>query len=191
MKLFLILLLFGIAVVAPGVAAAANPQVVFKTDRGDVVLELYPEQAPKTVANFLDYVKSGFFDGTIFHRVVPGFVIQGGGMTADMREKPTRAPIQNEADNGLKNLRGTISMARTSDPHSASSQFFISLADNANLDHRGKNPAGWGYAVFGKVVSGMEVVDAIAQVKTGNRAGHENVPVEPVTLVKAEVKPAG
>ena len=146
------------------------------TSLGKIVLELEPDKAPKTVDNFLTYVREGFYDGTIFHRVIPGFVIQGGGFTADMVQKKTHDPIVNEADNGLKNLRGTISMARTPDPDSASSQFFISVADNAALDHRGKNPRDWGYAVFGRVVEGMDVVDAIVKVPTGTRGPFSDVP---------------
>ena len=167
-------------------APAGNPQVVFHTTQGDFTIELYPEKAPKTVESFLAYVGDGHFDGTIFHRVIPGFVIQGGGFTADMRQKPTKAPIENEAKNGLKNARGTLSMARTSDPHSATSQFFVNLVDNRALDDPGG--AGWGYAVFGKVVEGMKVVDSIAQVPTGSRGGHQNVPINPITVTKAEVK---
>lgn len=166
---------------APAAAPAANPKVVFQTAQGDIVFELDAAKAPKTTANFLAYAKAGHFDGTIFHRVIPGFVIQGGGFSADMVQKPTQPPIVNESSNGLKNLRGTISMARTADPNSATSQFFINLVDNGGLD----NPPG--YAVFGKVVAGMEVVDAIAKVRTGSRAGHQNVPLEPIVVKKAEV----
>lgn len=166
---------------APAAAPAANPKVVFQTAQGDIVFELDAAKAPKTVANFLAYAKAGHFDGTIFHRVIPGFVIQGGGFTAEMVQKPTQPPIVNEFSNGLKNLRGTISMARTADPNSATSQFFINLVDNGGLD----NPPG--YAVFGKVVAGMEVVDAIAKVRTGSRAGHQNVPLEPIVVKKAEI----
>jgi cyclophilin family peptidyl-prolyl cis-trans isomerase len=181
------LLIFGLAMFAAEGAAAANPRVVFHTSKGDFTLELYPDKAPATVENFLGYVESGFYDGTVFHRVIPGFVVQGGGFTAAMEQKKTREPIQNEADNGLKNDRGTISMARTSDPHSATSQFFVSVADNAALDHRGKNPRDWGYAVFGRVVEGMEVVDAIVAVPTANRGMNQDVPVEPVVVSSAEL----
>ena len=139
--------------------------------------------APVSVENFLGYVESGFFDGTVFHRVIPGFMIQGGGYTADGRKKPTREPIRNEADNGLENLRGTVAMARTNDPHSATAQFFINTVDNGHLDHRGKNAAGWGYAVFGKVVAGLDVVDAIAAVETRGSA-----PAEPVVITKVRVQ---
>jgi len=169
--------------------APANPKVVLETSLGRIVLELDAAKAPKTVANFLGYVKSGHYDGTIFHRVIPGFMIQGGGMTADMGEKRTGAPIPNEADNGLKNERGTVAMARTSDPNSATAQFFINSVDNKFLNHSGKTTQGWGYAVFGKVVEGMDVVDKISAVKTGNKGGHQNVPLEPVTLTKATILP--
>lgn len=159
--------------------------VVFSTNYGDFTLEFYPDKAPVTVENFLSYVDSGFFDGTIFHRVIPGFVIQGGGFTEDMQQKPTQAPIKNEADNGLKNLRGTLSMARTSDINSATSQFFVNLKDNAFLDHGSRD---FGYAVFAKVVDGMDVIDKIAAVPTGNRAGHQDVPREPVIVKSASRK---
>jgi peptidyl-prolyl cis-trans isomerase B (cyclophilin B) len=164
---------------------AGKPRVALDTSMGRIVLELEADKAPKTVANFLTYVKSGHYDGTVFHRVIPNFMVQGGGMSADMKEKTTQAPVQNEADNGLKNDRGTVAMARTSDPHSATAQFFVNTVDNAFLNHKGKNPQGWGYAVFGRVVEGMDVVDKIAAVKTGNRGPHQNVPVEPVTITKA------
>jgi peptidyl-prolyl cis-trans isomerase B (cyclophilin B) len=186
----LFFLLFGIvgsAAAQQGGGTASHPRVAFDTSKGKIVIELFEDKAPKTVANFLQYVKSGHFDGTIFHRVIPGFVIQGGGFTADMTQKPTKPPIQNEADNGLKNSRGTLSMARTSDPNSASSQFFINLKDNASLDHTGKSMQGWGYAVFGRVVEGMDVVDQIAQVRTGSKGGHSDVPVEPIVVRKAQV----
>jgi peptidyl-prolyl cis-trans isomerase B (cyclophilin B) len=160
----------------------ANSRVLLSTSHGDIILELDQEKAPISSENFLAYAADGHFDGTIFHRVIPGFMIQGGGFTADMRQKSTKAPIANEADNGLKNGRGTIAMARTSDPHSATSQFFINLTDNAFLDHKGKTPQGWGYAVFGEVVEGMEVVDAIARVATGTSGPHSDVPKEPVVM---------
>jgi len=156
--------------------------VRFETSLGDFVLELFPAEAPVTVENFLQYVDDGHFEGTVFHRVIPGFVIQGGGMTEDMSQKATRAPIANEATNGLRNLRGTLSMARTNDVNSATSQFFVNLVDNAFLDHQG--PRNYGYAVFAKVVEGMDVVDKIAAVQTGRRRGHDDVPLEPV-VVKA------
>jgi peptidyl-prolyl cis-trans isomerase B (cyclophilin B) len=164
---------------------AGKPRVALDTSMGRIVLELEADKAPKTVANFLSYVKAGHYDGTVFHRVIPNFMIQGGGMSADMKDKTTQAPVQNEADNGLKNDRGTVAMARTSDPHSATAQFFVNTVDNAFLNHKGRNPQGWGYAVFGRVVEGMDVVDKIAAVKTGNRGPHQNVPVEPVTITKA------
>jgi len=167
---------------------ASPPRVVLATDKGDIVLELDPEKAPVSTANFLAYVAGGHYDGTVFHRVIPDFVVQGGGFTADMKQKPTAPPIINEADNGLKNLRGTIAMARTPDPHSASSQFFINLADNDFLDHTAKTPQGWGYAVFGRVVKGMEVVDAVAQVETGSFGPHRDVPVTPVVVKKASLQ---
>jgi len=163
-------------------AEKANPRVLISTSSGDITLELDEAKAPATTENFLSYVNAGFFDGTIFHRVISGFMVQGGGFTADMRQKPAARPIANEADNGLKNDRGTIAMARTSDPHSASSQFFINLVNNEFLNHKAKNGAGWGYAVFGKVVEGMDVVDAIARVATGTNGPHSDVPKEPVVM---------
>ncbi len=166
----------------------ANPIVELNTGKGTIVLQLDRAKAPKTVENFLRYVKEGHYDGTIFHRVIPGFMIQGGGLTAELREKPTHAPIRNEADNGLKNLRGTIAMARTSDPHSATAQFFINLKDNAFLDHTAPTTQGWGYAVFGKVIEGMDVVDAIARVPTGTQGFHQDVPKETITIEKATVR---
>ena len=172
-------------------AAAASPRVLLETSKGKIVLELDAQKAPKTVKNFLDYVKAGHYNGTIFHRVIPGFMVQGGGFTPDLTEKPTRPPIPNEADNGLLNQRGTIAMARTPDPNSASSQFFINVVNNGSLNFRSKTPAGWGYAVFGKVVEGMDVVDAIVSVPTTTKGSYENVPKEPVVLLKATVLPAG
>jgi peptidyl-prolyl cis-trans isomerase A (cyclophilin A) len=154
----------------------------FETSLGNFTIELYEKDAPVTTQNFLAYVDSGHFDDTVFHRVIPGFVIQGGGMTADMRQKSTRAPIRNEADNGIKNRRGTLSMARTNDPNSATSQFFVNLVDNAFLD---PGRGGAGYAVFGCVVAGMDVVDRIAQAKTGNKGGHQDVPIEPIVVKSA------
>ena len=168
-------------------AIAANPQVEIKTNMGNIVLELYPDKAPKTVENFVQYVKDGFFKGTIFHRVIPGFMIQGGGFSADLAQKQTRAPIQNEAGNGLKNDTGTIAMARTNDPHSATAQFFINVKDNQMLDFTSGNP---GYAVFGKVSKGMDVVNKIEAVQTGNRGGHQNVPVKPIVIEDAKILPA-
>lgn len=157
------------------------------TNLGVIILELDAEKAPKTVANFLDYVKAGHYDGTIFHRVIDGFMIQGGGFLPGMRQKPTNAPIENEAANGLKNLRGTIAMARTSDPHSATAQFFINVADNDFLDFRAPSGNGWGYCVFGRVVEGMDVVDKIRSVRTGSRGFHQDVPLEDIVIEKAEI----
>ena len=168
-------------------AEQTNPRVLMSTSHGDITLELDAVKAPATTENFLGYVTSGFFDGTVFHRVIPGFMIQGGGFTADMRQKATECTVDNEATNGLKNDRGTIAMARTSDPHSASCQFFINLKDNGFLNHAAPTPQGWGYAVFGRVVEGMDVVDSIAQVATGNHGPHADVPVDPVTMDKVTV----
>ena len=163
------------------------PQVEFNTTKGRVVLELYPQKAPKTVRNFIRYVEDGFYNGTLFHRVIPNFMIQGGGFDGDMQRKSPGKPIENEADNGLKNDRGAIAMARTSDPHSATAQFFINLVDNDFLNFRQKIPKGWGYAVFGKVVTGMDVVDSIARVKTGRRGPYGDVPIEPVIIRSARL----
>jgi cyclophilin family peptidyl-prolyl cis-trans isomerase len=168
--------------------AAANPQVVLETNQGPITIELDQAKAPITVANFLKYVDSGHYNGTIFHRVIPGFMIQGGGFSEAMREKDTGGNIKNEAGNGLKNMRGTLAMARTPDPHSASAQFFINLSDNDFLNYKSATPQGFGYAVFGKVVDGMDVVDKIATVKTGNKGMHENVPVQPVVITAAKRK---
>lgn len=173
-----------------GVATANSGDKVMvemHTSKGLITLELDAEKAPVTVANFIEYVNSGHFDGTIFHRVIPGFVIQGGGLESGMKEKPTQAPIENEADNGLKNVTGSICMARTNDPHSATSQFFINLKDNQFLDHTEKSPQGWGYAVFGQVTDGMDVVEAIAAVQTGNAGFHQDVPVEDIVVEKVTI----
>ena len=160
-----------------------NPVVLFETTMGQIKIELDMQNAPNTSENFLAYVDDGYFVGTTFHRVIPNFMVQGGGITEDMQDKPSsRAPIQNEANNGLKNDRGTLAMARTGDPHSATSQFFINHGDNAFLNFTSESAQGWGYAVFGRVVDGMEVVDAIALVQTGNKGGHQNVPLEPITI---------
>ncbi|MBI4756122.1 MAG: peptidyl-prolyl cis-trans isomerase [Betaproteobacteria bacterium] len=156
------------------------------TSLGAITLELYPEKAPESVRNFLDYVSAGLYDNTVFHRVINGFMIQGGGFEPGMHQKPTRAPIRNEADNGLGNERGTIAMARTSDPHSATSQFFINLADNSFLNHTSPSGQGWGYCVFGRVTEGMEVVDQIKAVATGTRGFHQDVPVQDVIIERAE-----
>ena len=157
------------------------------TSMGDITLEMYADEAPETVKNFLGYVESGFFDGLIFHRVINGFMVQGGGFTPDMGQKSTGDPIVNEADNGLRNDTGTIAMARTGDPHSATAQFFINLVDNDFLNHTGKNAQGWGYAVFGKVSEGLDVVKAIGNVETGRVGPYGDVPVEPVVIQKAEI----
>ncbi|TFW10587.1 peptidyl-prolyl cis-trans isomerase [Oxalobacteraceae bacterium OM1] len=174
-----------IGLLSHGAIAADNPKVDLKTSMGDIVLELYPDKAPKTVANFLQYIKSGQYKGTVFHRVINGFMIQGGGYDKNMKERPTKAPIENEAKNGLKNEAYTIAMARTADPHSATAQFFINVVDNAKLDYPGHD--GWGYAVFGKVVKGMEVVDKIKEVETGPKAPHMNVPLTPVVIESATI----
>jgi peptidyl-prolyl cis-trans isomerase B (cyclophilin B) len=165
----------------------AATQVKMQTTKGDITLTLDEKKAPQTVDNFVTYARNGYYDGTVFHRIIPGFMIQGGGFTPSMTEKGTRKPIQNEADNGLENNAGTIAMARTPDPHSATAQFFINLEDNDFLDFKTKTAQGWGYAVFGKVTEGMDVVRSIAQVSTGNRGMHENVPEEPVVIEKVSV----
>jgi peptidyl-prolyl cis-trans isomerase A (cyclophilin A) len=167
---------------SPKPSASKNPSVVLKTSLGDITVELDQLQAPISVKNFLDYVDSKHYDGTIFHRVIPGFMIQGGGFTPNMQQKATKAPIKNEAGNGLKNLTGTIAMARTGIVDSATSQFFINVADNAQLNHRDESPAGFGYAVFGKVTAGMDVVKKIEAVKTTPRPPHQNVPETPVVI---------
>jgi peptidyl-prolyl cis-trans isomerase B (cyclophilin B) len=161
--------------------------VKLETAMGDIILELDAEKAPKSTANFLEYVKSGHYDGTIFHRVIDGLMIQGGGMTADMQEKPTGDPIENEADNGLKNEAYTVAMARTMEPNSATGQFFINVKNNTFLNHTAKTPQGWGYAVFGKVAKGHGVVNKIKGVKTGRNGMHDDVPVDPIEIVKAEI----
>jgi len=162
-------------------------RVRMSTILGDMILELDAENAPKTVENFVNYASSGFYDGTIFHRVINNFMVQGGGFDADMRQKTTEAPIDNEANNGLKNNRGTIAMARTMDPHSATAQFFINVSDNDFLNHTAENMQGWGYAVFGQVVEGQEVLDKIRVVPTGSQAGHQDVPVDPVVIESVTV----
>ncbi len=173
-------------------ATAANPQAIIHTSMGDITLELYADKAPVTVANFVHYADSGFYDGTIFHRVISHFMIQGGGFTADMQKKPTGEPITNEANNGLSNMRGTIAMARTGFPHSATAQFFINVQDNQNLDYTGEESSrAWGYAVFGKVTAGMEVVDAIRFVETTTIPPYSDVPKSPVVIEKVEIVPAG
>ena len=174
-----VFLLTGVVV---ALAAEPLPRVKLTTSMGDIEVELNPAAAPATVANFLAYVKDGYYDGTIFHRVIAGFMIQGGGFTGDMQRKTTRPSIRNEADNGLSNRTGTIAMARTSDPHSASAQFFINAKDNDFLDHRAKTAKGWGYCVFGRVVGGMNVVRAIEKVPTTSRSGMRDVPRTPVVI---------
>lgn len=166
---------------------STSPRVKLETNMGDIVIELDAAKAPKTAANFVDYVKDGFYNGTVFHRVMDGFMIQGGGFEPGLKQKPTKAPIDNEANNGLKNDKYTIAMARTNDPHSATAQFFINVADNDFLNHTVPTPNGWGYAVFGKVVSGTEVVDKIKGVKTGNSGFHQNVPTQDVIINKAVI----
>jgi peptidyl-prolyl cis-trans isomerase B (cyclophilin B) len=160
--------------------------VKLQTNFGPITLELDPERAPETVANFLDYVNSGFYDNTVFHRVIDGFMIQGGGFGPGMTQKPTKNAIKNEADNGLKNEAYTVAMARTGDPHSATAQFFINVADNTFLNHTAPNPQGWGYAVFGRVVEGQDIVDRIRKVRTGNRGMHQDVPLDDVIIERAE-----
>ena len=183
----ILLVAMALSVVTP-LAAADNPTAVIKTSKGEIRIELYAEEAPKTVENFIAYANSGFYDGTIFHRVISHFMIQGGGFTPDMEKKATGEPIGNEANNGLSNKRGTIAMARTGDPHSATAQFFINVQDNMNLDYTGRpGPGGWGYAVFGRVTSGMEVVDDIRVVQTTTVGPFSDVPVEPVVIEKVEV----
>ena len=173
----------GTVLFAANLMAAPAPHVLLETTNGQIEIELDPVKAPISTKNFLEYVDSGFYNNTIFHRVIPGFMAQGGGFTQQMQQKDTKAPIKNEASNGLHNVRGTLSMARTSDPNSATSQFFINHADNAFLDNGSRD---FGYAVFGKVTRGMEVVDRIAQVRTANRAGQQNVPVDPVVILDAK-----
>ena len=179
------LLLLGL--VLSWAAHAANPMVEMKTSQGTLIIELYPEKAPKTVDNFLQYIKDGFYPGTVFHRVIDGFMIQGGGFTADMKQKEGRAPIQNEAKNGLKNEPGSLAMARTQDPHSATGQFFINLVNNQGLDFPSRD--GWGYAVFGKVVQGFDVVQTIGKAPTGNLGFHQNVPKTPILIESVKVLP--
>ena len=180
--LFAIALLFSIA------AHAANPQLEMKTSQGTLVIELYQDKAPKSVENFLQYAKDGFYNGTVFHRVIPDFMIKGGGFTPDMKQKATRSTLQKESANGLKNELGTLAMARTGDPHSASAQFFINLKDNSFLDYPGRD--GWGYAVFGKVVQGFDIVQKIGKLPTANAGPHQNVPTAPVLIESVKLLPA-
>ncbi len=179
--------LITLVAVSANMAAAGNPKVEMETSKGKIVIELFPEKAPETVKNFLNYVDAKFYDGTIFHRVIPNFMIQGGGFTSDMKRKSAGAPIKNEADNGLKNERGTIAMARTGDPHSATAQFFINTINNDSLNHKSKTQQGWGYVVFGKVFAGMDVVDAISAVKTVTRGAYRDVPAETIEIRSAGV----
>jgi len=168
---------------------AANPKVEIKTTLGAVVIELYPENAPKTVENFLQYVKDGFYDGTIFHRVIPGFMAQGGGFTPNYQQKPVRPPIRNEAGNGLRNAIGTVAMARTADPHSATAQFFINVSENDFLDFKSPDEKGYGYTVFARVTSGMDVVQKMLQVPTATVGPHQNVPRQPIIIERARLLP--
>lgn len=187
LRLFALLL----ALLITPAALAANPKVELKTSLGAVVIELYPENAPKTVENFVQYVKSGFYDGTIFHRVIPGFMAQGGGFTPNFQQKPARPAIRNEAGNGLRNAVGTVAMARTADPHSATAQFFINVADNDFLDFKSPDDKGYGYTVFARVTSGMDVVQKMLQVPTATVGPHQNVPRQPVIIERARlIEPA-
>lgn len=179
--------LFAAALTTSSTEEPGNPRVTVETSHGSFVLELFPDAAPATVDNFLQYVRDGFYDETVFHRVIPGFMVQGGGFTEELAKKSTRPPIENEADNGLANERGTVAMARTGDPHSATAQFFVNLVDNAYLNHRSKDPRGWGYTVFARVADGMDAVDAIANVPTATRQGMQNVPTEPVVIESAKI----
>jgi peptidyl-prolyl cis-trans isomerase B (cyclophilin B) len=179
--------LFTLITAGASMAFAANPKVEMETSKGKFVIELFPEKAPETVKNFLNYVEAKYYDGTIFHRVIPNFMIQGGGFTSDMKRKSAGAPIKNEADNGLKNDRGTIAMARTGDPHSATAQFFINSVNNEFLNHKSKTQQGWGYVVFGKVITGMDVVDAISASKTVTRGMYRDVPAETIEIRSAGV----
>jgi peptidyl-prolyl cis-trans isomerase A (cyclophilin A)/peptidyl-prolyl cis-trans isomerase B (cyclophilin B) len=190
-KMKTVFLALSIALLLAQGAFAANPsypEVELKTSLGKITLELYPDKAPKTVENFLEYVKSGHYNGTIFHRVIAGFMIQGGGFDANFNEKPTRAPIANESDNGLKNNIGTVAMARTSDPNSATAQFFVNVADNDFLNRPGQD--GWGYCVFGKVIKGMDVVNKIAAVPTGSHPPYDDVPLSAVLIESVKLLPA-
>ena len=184
----LILLVLGIFLLVPLSEKEKEIKVVtFETTMGPIVIELFEEDAPITTKNFLDYASSGFYDGTLFHRVMPGFVIQGGGLEPGMQDKSGNPPIENEANNGQKNLKWSLSMARTNDPNSATSQFFINLENNPNLDHTSETPQGWGYAVFGTVIDGFETVEAIASVSTGSAGHHQDVPLEDITVQKTKV----
>ncbi len=184
---FVLVVLIFISIGNFSMAENQNPQVKLTTTQGVVVLELYPEKAPITVENFLNYANEGFYTGTVFHRVIPNFMVQGGGFSADMQQKPTGETIRNEANNGLKNDTGTIAMARTPDPHSASSQFFINVADNDFLNFKSETSQGFGYAVFGRVIEGMDVVSRIVAVPTGRSGMHQDVPKDPIEITQVEV----
>lgn len=181
----MLLIISLVLVSGSAIAEDPNPKVVLNTSKGQIILELYADKAPETVQNFLAYIDAKYYDGTIFHRVIPNFMIQGGGFTADMKRKTTRPPIQNEADKGIRNDRGTIAMARTGDPHSATAQFFINSKDNGFLNHKSKTMQGWGYAAFGRVVEGMKTVDAISAVKTTRRGPYSDVPAEAIVIKSA------
>jgi len=186
-----LILAAGALLVAAGALAAAeapNPQMVLDTSEGVMVIELFPDKAPRSVENIIQYVEDGFYEDTIFHRVIPRFMIQGGGFGQDLVKKPVRAPVANEADNGLKNDRGTIALARTSDPHSATAQFYINLIDNDSLDHRTKTDRGWGYCVFGRVIEGMNVVDRISRARTQTRGPMRDVPALPIVIERATIR---
>ncbi len=186
-KIHLLLISLILSVAASNCLAAEAPKVIFQTTAGKIVIELNPAKAPKSVENFIQYAKDGFYNNTIFHRVISGFMVQGGGFTETFSQKPVRAPIKNEADNGLSNARGSIAMARTNNPNSATAQFFINLVDNNFLNHTAPTPRGWGYAVFGQVIEGMDVVDKIATVRTGRKNGHSNVPLNNIVITATEV----
>ncbi len=191
-KVFILMLLLVLSIHQAAFGGLSdNPRVVMETSKGTIVLEVFPDEAPETVKNFLQYVRWGHYDGTIFHRVIPDFMIQGGGFTPDMKRKSTEMPIPNEAHNGLKNARGTVAMARTPDPHSATDQFFINTKSNSFLNHTSDTPQGWGYTVFGKVVKGMDVVDAISGVKTAKKGMMGDVPVSPVRIIKMTIEGSG
>ncbi len=186
-----VILIAGVFIMSNGQSAVVKPQVSIMTSKGEIIVELDSARAPNTVKNFLSYVNDGFYEGTIFHRVIKGFMVQGGGLTADMNKKATREPIKNEATNRLSNRRGTIAMARTGEPHSATAQFFINTVNNDGLDYKNQSMAGWGYCVFGKVIKGMEVVDAIESTPTSSNGMMRDVPVKPILITKtAVVKPA-
>lgn len=188
----LILSLLAVAAAVPVVSAdGSNPHWVLETTEGDIVIELLEEEAPKSVANIVEYVEDGFYDGTSFHRVIERFMIQGGGFTEQMTKKPVRAPVENEADNRLRNDRGTVALARTSDPHSATAQFFINTVNNDSLNHRAKTGPAWGYAVFGRVVEGMDVVDRISRTRTRTTGPYRDVPVTPIVIQRSYIRQPG